>query len=308
MFKKSLLLSMTIMSLAPIQAAQRHQLPPPPPPAHCPPCPCGGVNGWVLIPAGPGGMPCNQGAHKAEGIQAQQEPAQEPAGEVAQPYQAPKRSLHPPRTAEQEQLERDLKNVKPKIYLRVNPNDPQHKQEGEWGKELHGKVYFKRLGNWEHDPTVSPTDVANEGQVKRNIGFFEGLFKKSQPQQQPQRQARTSTPTRTQAVTAAQQPQEQAQAMEERTAAETAAPPPPVPTENAAPPPPPPPPPSASRKLGKAPAKKWAPVRTTQPVLTVPHATSGQGVRGPATYDPDVPGAPGTAEEALNPVNRAPGE
>ncbi|MDF3033327.1 MAG: hypothetical protein K0R76_281 [Alphaproteobacteria bacterium] len=83
MFKKSLLASIALISLNPVQANQAA-----PAPSHCPPCPCGGVNGWVLIPAG-SGTPCNQAPSSEE-----QAPPAKPHHHKAQPLEQPMPAPH----------------------------------------------------------------------------------------------------------------------------------------------------------------------------------------------------------------------
>lgn len=184
MLKKSLLASIAFATLSPTQASQ--VLNPHPAQAqgqnatgtsNCPPCPCGGVNGWVLIPAGPG-MPCNQGASEGKNEEEVKHHHHEPAA---------KRSLHPLRTPEQEQLEIDLRPITPHIYLRANPDSPDPtKKEGEWGKALNGKVYFRHLGNWVYDPSVNATtDIIATGVKARAQAIEEALKKHHQPQQRP---------------------------------------------------------------------------------------------------------------------------
>jgi len=176
MLKKSLLASIAFMSINPVLASQHMPTPAHAGSAHegsnCPPCPCGGAQGWVLIPAGPG-TPCHQG----EGAT--------PSEEEAKPHHHPapehhhdavvhhKPLMHPEgRTPEQQKLEDELQPIIPHIFLRANPHSPTpNKKEGEWGKELHGKIYFRHLGNWVYDPSVKPTDIVSTG-VKDKIKKF----------------------------------------------------------------------------------------------------------------------------------------
>ena len=240
MLKKSLLASIALVSVNPIQASQATTQPPAPThhahnaekaPSHCPPCPCGGVTGWVLIPAGPG-TPCNQHAGKHD-EEAEGKPSGEPAPDTAASHhhKPGAKSLHPLPTAEQEKLAADLKAVPPHIYLRANPHSPDPtKKEGEWGKELNGKVYFKELGNWIHDPSVKTTDIVTTG-VKARIRAMDAA--KGRPQS-PQR-AKPAVAARP-AVAPVEKPAEQ-EAPAERPAPPSAAgkvpPPPPLPAGGA---------------------------------------------------------------------------
>lgn len=311
MLKKSLLASIALVSVNPIQASQATTQPHAPThhahnndynndhnnekaPSHCPPCPCGGVTGWVLIPAGPG-APCNQHAGKHD-EEAEAKPSGEPAPDTAASHhhKPGAKSLHPLPTAEQEKLAADLKAVPPHIYLRANPHSPDPtKKEGEWGKELKGKVYFKELGNWVHDPSVKTTDIVTTG-VKARIRAMDAAKGRPQSPQRP-------TPA------IAERPAEEPAAQE--APAERPAPP----SRAGRVPPPPPPPPSnkgsasslktSSNKSGyqgqhhevKLPARL---------IPTAPNMTSNLGSQGDQVYPSLVPGASGTPEEQVNPVNR----
>lgn len=199
MFKKSLLAGIAFMGLNAIQAGEalpgyagptthagqaEHATHPEhaPRPPHCPPCPCaGGVKGWVLIPADTG-MPCMK--HPGE-----HPPHHHKAGEPdasAPPHHADHKSLHPNRTEEEERLEEELKPIPSHIYLRVNPDDPTKEKKGEWGKALNGKVYFKVLGNWVHDPSVHATTDRVETGVKSRVKALEGSLKRHKPAPKPQ--------------------------------------------------------------------------------------------------------------------------
>jgi hypothetical protein len=172
MLKKSLLASIALLSINSTLASPEMQAP-----AHgasnCPPCPCGGVQGWVLIPAGPGAT-CHQGAG-ATTSEAEVTPHHQPAAEHHQDPGHHKPAMHPEgRTPEQQKLEDELHPITPHLFLRANPNSPTpNKKEGEWGKELNDKVYFRHLGNWVYDPSVKPTDIISTG-VKDKIKKLNG--------------------------------------------------------------------------------------------------------------------------------------
>jgi hypothetical protein len=158
---------------------------------HCPPCPCGGVGGWVLIPAGPG-TPCNQNAAEEE-AKPHHKPNEHPV--------APHKPAHPLPTAEEEALEAQLKPIQAHIFKRADPNHPNAEKRGEWGKALNGKVYFKTLGIWKHDPTVhATTDIIATG-VKDKIKMFNQMGQNPQHSQTP-----TPKPIKKPAPTAAEAP------------------------------------------------------------------------------------------------------
>jgi len=213
---------------------------------HCPPCPCGGVGGWVLIPAGPG-TPCHQGADgkTEEGATHHHTPAEEPHKPAAKP------SLHPLPTPEEEALEAKLKPIQAHIFRRADPNHPNAEKKGEWGKALDGKVYFRELGIWKHDPSVHPTtDIISTGVKDRIKALNEAGKKQQQPTAKP-----TAKPTEKPA-------NEPTDAAEKPTT---------IPT--------PPPPPSSSTG-GKKPAKQW-------PKVNVPDALgTTQGRVQSATTNP----------------------
>lgn len=313
MLRKSLLASIALVSLNPIQASQatpQHHAPThhahnndhnnEKAPSHCPPCPCGGVTGWVLIPAGPG-MPCNQNAGKHD-EEAEGKPSGEPAPDTAAPHHH-----------NSAKLAAQLKAEPPHIYLRANPHSPDpKKKEGEWGKELKGKVYFKELGNWVHDPSVEAdkdekgnpnphTDMVKKRDIKAEARAMDAA---KRPPQSPQKPAPAIVARP--AVAPAGKPAVQ-EAPAERPA--------PPSTAGRVPPPPPLPPPSneGSTSSDKISGNKGGykgrhhevklPARL---IPTVPHATSNLGSQGDQVYPSVVPGARGTPEEKLNPVNRQP--
>jgi hypothetical protein len=166
MTKRTLLTSVCLSSLVavsmPLQAEQRHtpegMSPHESSPSHCPPCPCmgGGGTGWVLIPYGsmlPGGTPCEPG-HEAGGgghPGGTHEPTWPMPHEPVRPK--PAKPLH--QIPDEDELEKRLKNVRAKLYLRNNPNNGQ--KEKEWGKEWQGKVYFRELGRWVSHPVLPET-------------------------------------------------------------------------------------------------------------------------------------------------------
>jgi len=176
MLKKSLLVSITLISLNSVQAAQTmhpqhaqhptQQHPTHHDPAHsagsghCPPCPCGGVGGWVLLPAGPG-TPCHQGAAKEKTEEHHATPHHTAEEHHVTPH---KPSLHPLPTPEEEALAEKLKPIGGHIFRKADPNNPNAEKRGEFGKVLDGKVYFQHLGIWKHDPSVhATTDIISTG-------------------------------------------------------------------------------------------------------------------------------------------------
>ena len=211
MLKKSLLTSIALIGLNPIQASQTthpqtthpqhtqnpaHHNPahPTKDTTHCPPCPCGGVGGWVLLPAGPG-TPCHQGA------------AEEKTEEGVKPHHTDeehhvtphKPSLHPLPTPEEKALAAKLEPIQAHIFKRADPNHPNAEKKGEWGKALDGKVYFKVLGIWKHDPSVhATTDIISTG-VKDRIAKLNDANKK---QQQPEKPTTKPISTASEASTA----------------------------------------------------------------------------------------------------------
>lgn len=218
---------------------------------HCPPCPGGGVGGWVLIPAGPG-TPCNQNA----------------AEEEAKPHHKPheehhvtphKPSLHPLPTPEEEALAAQLKPIQAHIFKRADPNHPNAEKRGEWGKALNGKVYFKTLGIWKHDPSVhATTDIIATG-VKDKIKMFNQMGQIGQNPHHSNHPA--PKPVRKPTPAAAEAPADKPDGP--TTAAPTNVPPPPV-----------------APTGGKQPAKRW-------PKVNVPDALgTTQGRVQSATTNP----------------------
>ncbi len=319
MLKKSLLASIALVSLNPIQASQATTQPPAPThhahnaekaPSHCPPCPCGGVTGWVLIPAGPG-TPCNQHAGKHD-EEAEGKSSGEPAPDTAASHhhKPGAKSLHPLPTAEQEKLAADLKDLPRHIYLRANPHSPDpKKKEGEWGKELKGKVYFKELGNWVHDPSVKA-----EKDEKDNLNPHTDMVKKrdikAEARAMDAAQGHPQSPQRAKPAVAARPA---VAPVEKRAEQEAPAEPPAPPSAAGKVPPPPPPPPS---NKGSASSLKTSGNKSgyqgrhhevklpARLIPTAPNMTSNLGSQGNQVYPSLVPGAPGTPEEQLNPVNR----
>lgn len=218
---------------------------------HCPPCPYGGVGGWVLIPAGPG-TPCNQNAAEEEA-----RPHHKPAGEH-HPVAPHKPSLHPLPTPEEEALAAQLKPIQAHIFKRSDPNHPNAEKRGEWGKALNGKVYFKTLGIWKHDPSVhATTDIIATG-VKDKIKMFNQMGQQQQPQKPTPKPAR--------------KPVQAAEAPADKPDGPTTAAPTNVP--------PPPPAPQVAPAGGKQPAKRW-------PKVNVPDALgTTQGRVQSATTNP----------------------
>ena len=106
--------------------------------------------GWVLIPYDsmlPGGTPCEQ---KPETEKEHPSSTHEPMPIPHEPvhHQLTKHLPHHP----EEDLEKVLKDVRAKLYLRKNPHNGQ--EEKEWGKEWQGKVYFRELGKWVNHPVL----------------------------------------------------------------------------------------------------------------------------------------------------------
>jgi hypothetical protein len=213
-------------------------------------CPCGGVGGWVLIPAGPG-TPCNQNAAEEE-----EKPHHKPAGEH---HVTPHKPSHPLPTPAEEALAAQLKPIQAHIFKRADPNHPNAEKRGEWGKALNDKVYFKTLGIWKHDPSVhATTDIIATG-VKDKIKMFNQTSQNPQHSQTP-----TPKPVRKSTPAAAEVP---ADIPDGPTTA--------APTNVA-----PPPPPSPASTGGKPPAKRW-------PKVNVPDALgTTQGRVQSATTNP----------------------
>lgn len=292
MLKKALLASIALISLSPITASQTMHTQHPQAPGNCPPCPAGGVQGWVLLPAGPG-MPCMQGAGTVHGANTHPSAAssattgmnaatpeeaapQHSAHQTATTHTTPKKSMHPEgRTPEQEKLEVELKDVTPHIYLRANPNStPPNQKEGEWGKELNGKVYFRHMGSWLHDESVKPTDKMTTG-VKDKV------------------KALNATPSTSKTLGGTRATASKAAATKIPPADEptTNAPSQAAPTSETTPPPPPPPPAAGS------------PARKNWPAVTPPDVLGTTNRPNPVKSDPTKRGAP--AVPAQGKVNRA---
>lgn len=289
MLKKTLLASIALISLSPINAGQTMHAQHPQAPGNCPPCPAGGVQGWVLLPAGPG-TPCMQGTGNTTGVNThpnagtgataemnaakpEEVTPHHPTHHTASTTGTPKKLMHPEgRTPEQERLEEELKNVTPHIFLRANPNSsPPNQKEGEWGKELHGKVYFRHMGSWLHDASVKLTDKVTTG-VKDKVKALNGTTSTS----------KTLGGTRpTAPKVAANVPSDMKPATSTPEATATT------------PPPPPPPPPSAT---GSTARKNW-------PTVTPPDVLGTTNRPNPIKSDPTKKGAP--AVPAQGKVNRA---
>jgi hypothetical protein len=199
----SVYLSSLLVAISmPLQATQPHHMPGNTPShqsgetSHCPPCPCMGGNGgmgWVLIPYGsmlPGGTPCDP-KHETGG---------EHPGNIHEPTHPLHEPTHPhptkplPHHHEDDDLENHLKNVRAKLYLRNNPHNGQ--EEKEWGKEWQGKVYFRELGKWVNHPVLPET--GNEpahpgrGEPAGNIQEPKGTGGGEQPRQAVDTQAAIS--------------------------------------------------------------------------------------------------------------------
>lgn len=287
MLKKTLLASIAFVSFNPTQASQgldSHHAQAQGQNTVCPPCPCGGANGWVLLPAGPG-APCNQ-TEPAEKTEAEVKPhhhgPHEPSAEAHHHHPAVKPTLHPLLTPEEEQLERGLKPIAPHIYLRANPNSPTlEKKEGEWGKALGNKVYFKALGKWVYDPSVNATkDIVATG-VKDKAKRYEEALKKQQAT--PFRQARSQVSQA--AAGASQEATEGGQAIAEganQAAGGSQA------TEGVIPPPPPPP----QIKGGNL-RKRW-------PTVQIPGALGTTERPNPVQTEPTMGGNPIPAQGRFN--------
>jgi len=171
MLKKLLLSSLTILSIILSHTGQIHSSSSAPASGNCPPCPSGSITGWVLLPTGPGGIPCSQ-------TPTLQEP--QPTEEQHHHHNklGEKRSMHPAPTPEQEELIQKLKSVKGHIYLRANPNSSTPSQkEGTFGKVLDGKVYFMELGVPVYDPSVDPVKDIVKTSVREKIAQFNGAAK-----------------------------------------------------------------------------------------------------------------------------------
>jgi hypothetical protein len=150
-----------------------------------------------LLPTGPG-TSCHQGATE-EKTEEEVKPHHKPAEEHHTIPHKP--SLHPLPTPEEEALEAELKPIQAHIFKRADSNHPNAEKRGEWGKALHGKVYFKVLGIWKHDPSVhAATDIISTG-VKDRIAK---LNEASKTHHQPEKP--TSKPTSTAAEGPADKP------------------------------------------------------------------------------------------------------
>lgn len=191
MIKKTLLTGVWLSSLfsvsMPLQAEQSRHMPggrdphQPEGSSHCPPCPCMGGSsgmGWVLIPygsMGPGGTPCEP---KPETGGEHPGGTHEPTGpmphEPMPPKFLPQVPMHPnparpvPQSPEEDEIEKHLQNVRAKLYLRNNPHNGQ--EEKEWGKEWQGKVYFRELGKWVSHPVLPQTGSEPAGGMQEPKG------------------------------------------------------------------------------------------------------------------------------------------
>ena len=132
-------------------------------PSHCPSCPYGGMGGWVLIPAGPGGMPCNQGASAP--MPTEPQPIQQPAPEMANPphphaviphEMPPHSSMHPGSMHRQAQSDKVHNTTPPRM---------SHKDLQE-GINAFLERKNKRLAQAETQPLPAPTIAPQAGQAQ----------------------------------------------------------------------------------------------------------------------------------------------
>ena len=289
MLKKTLLASIALISLSPVTAGQTMHTQHQQAPGNCPPCPTGGVQGWVLLPTGPG-MPCIQSGGAAYGTNTHANTSAPTTAEMnatsseeASPHHTthhtastpvtPKKLMHPEgRTPEQEKLEEELKNVTPHIFLRSNPNSTTPNQkEGEWGKELNGKVYFRHMGSWLHDASVMPADKVTTG-VKDKVKALNATPSTSKT-------LGGSRPAASKAGASGPSAMKPATNTPEATATTT-------------PPPPPPPAPTTSSTA----RKKW-------PAVTPPDVLGTTNRPNQIKTDPTKKGAPAVPDQGR--VNRA---
>ncbi len=249
--------------------------------SNCPPCPCmgGGGTGWVLIPYGampPGGTPCEP------------HPEKHPITTPSQPHNP----IHPvephhvvphpekPQASEEDELEKNLRDVIAKLHCRTNPYNGEI--EKEWGKEWQGKVYFKELGLWVSHPVLPEASCAPGNKPTGNV------------QEPPKEEPPKPTPVDIQDVINKSKPVLMKA--------------------------------GGKNQWGRIyEGKKW--IRGGNGMwVSLENEPNGQGnieeqktpekepiffsstnrsyMRGPGTYNPVVPGAHGTPQEKLNPVNR----
>lgn len=333
MFKKSLLTSIALLSFTSVQASQgtsskgasAH-----PAPAHCPPCPCAGIGGWLVIPTGPMNGTCNQTASS---------PSSEPSDPSGVKHHPKKVEEHTgPQESEDDRLQAELnafdeKTKRPVILPHIFNHKDKSNHKAEWGKALHGKVYVKHFGKWVADDNLDPNDIVSSVQGAKSK--FQTQNDKNSPAQKAG--GGTTGLRGSHAPQASHGDGGQVSIKSQSTPSHT----PPEPTKQGAmgehsqdein---------KAKRVLhAKDGVQKWTKLITegdhnkwyvyennkwvlwdqqskgngskgtsTKLPLTADtrlSTTEFPVQRGPGTYNLKVPGAPGTAEEKLNPVNRA---
>jgi hypothetical protein len=160
MYKKLLLASLSVLAVHVSQATPPLHVTSPSHPGSenetpvqghtCPPCSSFGTNGmtgWVLIPAGPmTGTGCKQEQNERHNDHATDRKS-EHENEQHNAHASP---------ASQEALIEALKKIKPQLFTKADPygRTPESKIQ-EWGKVHDQKVYFKQNGLWVYDPAVN---------------------------------------------------------------------------------------------------------------------------------------------------------